>query len=189
MQYGCIGLLKAIDRFDPAYNVRFSTYAVPIIMGEVRRFLRDDGPVHISRTIHDNALRVERFREKYVQETGSEPTLSKIGEETKLSREDVLLAVNANHRVRSLSEPVNGESELRLMDVIGEERMGEVDSRLMLKKLLMELEPEERTIIIRRYFHAHTQSAIARDMGISQVQVSRLEGRIIKRMRARAEGG
>lgn len=189
VQYGCIGLLKAIDRFDPGYNVRFSTYAVPIIMGEVRRFLRDDGPVHISRTIHDNALRVERFRVKYVQENGSEPTLSQIGEETKLSREDVLLAVNANHRVRSLSEPVNGESELRLMDVIGEERMGEVDSRLMLKKLLQELEPDERTIIIRRYFHAHTQSAIARDMGISQVQVSRLEGRIIKRMRARAEGG
>lgn len=189
VQYGCIGLIKAIDRFDPGYNVRFSTYAVPIIMGEVRRFLRDDGPVHISRTIHDNALRVERFREKYVQENGSEPTLSQIGEETKLSREDVLLAVNANHRVRSLSEPVNGESELRLMDVIGEERMGEVDSRLMLKKLLQELEPDERTIIIRRYFHAHTQSAIARDMGISQVQVSRLEGRIIKRMRARAEGG
>lgn len=189
VQYGCIGLIKAIDRFDPGYNVRFSTYAVPIIMGEVRRFLRDDGPVHISRTIHDNALRVERFREKYVQENGSEPTLSQIGEETKLSREDVLLAVNANHRVRSLSEPVNGESELRLMDVIGEERMGEVDSRLMLKKLLQELEPDERTIIIRRYFHAHTQSDIARDMGISQVQVSRLEGRIIKRMRARAEGG
>lgn len=189
VQYGCIGLIKAIDRFDPGYNVRFSTYAVPIIMGEVRRFLRDDGPVHISRTIHDNALRVERFRVKYVQENGSEPTLSQIGEETKLSREDVLLAVNANHRVRSLSEPVNGESELRLMDVIGEERMGEVDSRLMLKKLLQELEPDERTIIIRRYFHAHTQSAIARDMGISQVQVSRLEGRIIKRMRARAEGG
>lgn len=189
VQYGCIGLLKAIDRFDPGYNVRFSTYAVPIIMGEVRRFLRDDGPVHISRTIHDNALRVERFRVKYVQENGSEPTLSQIGEETKLSREDVLLAVNANHRVRSLSEPVNGESELRLMDVIGEERMGEVDSRLMLKKLLQELEPDERTIIIRRYFHAHTQSDIARDMGISQVQVSRLECRIIKRMRARAEGG
>lgn len=189
VQYGCIGLLKAIDRFDPAYSVRFSTYAVPIIMGEVRRFLRDDGPVHISRTIHDNAVRVERFRENYVQENGSEPTLSEIGEATKLSREDVLLAVNANHRVRSLSEPVNGESELRLMDVIGEENMGEVDSRLMLKKLLMELEPDERAIIIRRYFHAHTQSAIARDLGISQVQVSRLEGKIIKRMRARAEGG
>jgi len=189
VQYGCIGLLKAIDRFDPDYNVRFSTYAVPIIMGEVRRFLRDDGPVHISRTIHDNAVRVERFREEYLREQGSEPTLSQIGDATNLSREDVLLAVNANYRVRSLSEPVGGESELRLMDVIGEDCMGEVDSRLMLKKLLMELAPEERTIIIRRYFHAHTQTAIARDLGISQVQVSRMEGKIIKRMRARAGEG
>lgn len=189
VQYGCIGLLKAIDRFEPGYNVRFSTYAVPIIMGEVRRFLRDDGPVHISRTIHDNAVRVERYREKYVQENGSEPTLSEIGEATQLNREDVLLAVNANHRIRSLSEPVGGESELRLMDVIGEESMSDVDSRLMLKKLLMDLQPDERTIIIRRYFHAHTQSAIAKDMGISQVQVSRMEGKIIKQMRARAEGG
>ena len=189
VQYGCIGLLKAIDRFDPAYNVRFSTYAVPIIMGEVRRFLRDDGPVHISRTIHDNAVRVERFREEFLHRNGEEPTISQIGEETKLSREDVLLAVNANHRVRSLSEPVGGECELRLMDVIGEERMAEVDSRLMLKKLLMELAPQERTIIIRRYFHAHTQTAIAKDLGISQVQVSRMEGRIIRRMRERAEGG
>ena len=188
VQYGCIGLLKAIDRFDPAYSVRFSTYAVPIIMGEVRRFLRDDGPVHISRTIHDNAVRVERFREEYIRQNGEEPTLSQIGEAAKLSREDVLLALNANHRVRSLSEPVGGDGELRLMDVIGEETMAGIDSRLMLKKLLMELAPEERTIIIRRYFHAHTQTAIAKDMGISQVQVSRMEGRIIKRMRARVEG-
>lgn len=188
-QYGCIGLMKAVDRFDPGYNARFSTYAVPIIMGEVRRFLRDDGAVHVSRTIHDNALRVQRCRERYVKENGSEPTLSQIGEETQLSREDVLLAVNANLRVRSLSEPVGGDGELRLMDVIGEESMGDVDSRLALRDLLMQLEPRERTIIIRRYFHSHTQSAIAKDMGISQVQVSRLEGKIIKRMRAQAEGG
>ena len=188
-QYGCMGLVKAVDRFDPAYNVRFSTYAVPIIMGEVRRFLRDDGPVHISRTIHDNALQVERFREAYIRENGREPTLSQIGEGTGLDGEAVLLAANANYRVRSLSEPVGGDGELRLMDVIGEECMAQVESRLMLKTLLKELEPEERAIIIRRYFHAHTQSAIAKDMGISQVQVSRLEGRIIKRLRARAEGG
>ena len=186
-QYGCIGLLKAIDRFDPGYNVRFSTYAVPIIMGEVRRFLRDDGPVHISRTIHDHAVQVERFREEYLQKHGCEPSLSEIGEGTELSGEDVLLAVNANFRVRSLSEPIGGDGDVRLMDVIGEESMAEVDSRLMLRKLLEELEPSERTIIIRRYFHSHTQTAIAKDMGISQVQVSRMEGKIIKRMRARAE--
>ncbi|MBQ8507034.1 MAG: sigma-70 family RNA polymerase sigma factor [Clostridia bacterium] len=186
-QYGCMGLLKAIDRFDPAYAVRFSTYAVPVILGEVRRYLRDTGPVHVSRTIHDNAIRVERFREEYIREFSREPALREIGEGTGLSHEDVLLAINANSRVRSLSEPVNGEGELRLMDVIGTDSMGAVDRRLMLRGLLQDLSPEERTIIIRRYFRRHTQTEIAKDMGISQVQVSRLEGRILKRMRARAE--
>ena len=186
-QYGCIGLVKAVDRFDPSYNVRFSTYAVPIIMGEVRRYLRDDGPVHVSRTIHDNAMAVERFRTSFQEENAREPTVNEITEGMQLDREDVVLALNANRRVRSLSEPVGAGSELRLMDVLGTDTMEKVDSRLMLAHLLRELAPEERSIIVRRYFQSHTQSAIAKDMGISQVQVSRMESRIIKRMRARAE--
>jgi len=188
-QYGCIGLMKAVDRFDPGYNVRFSTYAVPIIMGEVRRFLRDDGPVHVSRSIHDNAVRVEKYREGYFRREGYDPSIDEICEETALDREAVLLALNANLRVKSLNEPVGGKEDLRLMDTIGVESMGEVDSRIMLARMIRDLLPEERAIIIRRYFHAHTQSAIARDMGISQVQVSRMESKIIKRMRASAEGG
>ena len=187
-QYGCIGLVKAVDRFDPSFNVRFSTYAVPIILGEVRRYLRDDGPVHVSRTIHDNAVTVERFRAAFREEREREPTVNEIAEGTRLDREDVVLAMNANRRVRSLSEPVGAGGELRLMDVLGTDTMERIDSRLMLSNLLRELSPDERTIIVRRYFQSHTQSAIARDMGISQVQVSRMESRIIKRMRARAEG-
>ncbi len=187
-QYGCMGLLKAIDRFDPAYGARFSTYAVPVILGEVRRFLRDDGPVHVSRTIHDNALLVERYREEFMHGHAREPTVDEISEGAGISREDVVLALNANGRVRSLSEPVGGDGELRLMDVIGTETMGEVDQRLLLAGLLKELTPQERTIIIRRYFRSNTQSEIARDLGVSQVQVSRLEGKILKRMRERAEG-
>ena len=185
-QYGCMGLIKAIDRFDEAYGVRFSTYAVPVIMGEVRRYLRDNGPVHISRTIHDNALRVERFREAYRQEKGCEPGFQEIAAGTGLDAENVLLAVNACSRVRSLSEPVDGEGSLRLMDTIGTDCMADVDSRLTLKALLQELSPEERSIIIRRYFRRHTQTEIAKDMGVSQVQISRMEGKILKRMRARA---
>ena len=188
-QYGCIGLVKAVDRFDPAYNVRFSTYAVPIIMGEVRRYLRDDGPVHVSRTIHDNAMAVERFRASFQAENAREPTINEIADGTRLDREDVVLALNAKRRVRSLSEPVGAGSELRLMDVLGTDTMERVDSRLTLSRLLAELAPDERSIILRRYFQSHTQSAIAKDMGISQVQVSRMESRIIKRMRARAEEG
>ena len=185
-QYGCMGLMKAIDRFDASFGVRFSTYAVPVILGEVRRYLRDNGAVHVSRTIHDNAVRIERFREQYRNENDGEPTLAEISAGTGLDAENVLLAVNACARVRSLSEPVDGEGSLRLMDTIGTDSMAEVDSRLMLKALLEELAPEERAIIIRRYFRRHTQTQIAKDMGISQVQVSRLEGKILKRMRSRA---
>lgn len=187
-QYGCMGLVKAIDRFDPTLGTRFSTYAVPVILGEVRRFLRDDAPVHVSRAIHDNARSIARFREAFLREHAREPTIDEISAGTGLSREDAVLALNAQREVKSLYEPVGGDGELRLMDVIGEESMGEVDRRLLLAGLLKELSPQERTIIIRRYFRSNTQSEIARDLGVSQVQVSRLERKILNRLRARAEG-
>lgn len=185
-QCGCIGLLKAIDRFDPRFDVRFSTYAVPVIMGEVRRVLRDGGPVHISRGIRDNAARVERFRAEFVRQNEREPALSEIAAGTDLTAEEIALAAGAAQRVRSLEETV-GDGELTLMDVLGGEDMRGVDTRLMLSQLLRDLQPQERTIIVRRYFRAHTQSEIARDMGISQVQVSRLEKKILAQMRLRAE--
>ena len=187
-QYGCMGLLKAIDRFDPSFGARFSTYAVPMILGEVRRFLRDDAPVHISRSIHDDALRIARFREEFLAGQAREPTVDEIGAGTGLDREAVVLALNAGRDVRSLSEPVGGDGELRLMDVIGEESMGAVDKRLLLTELLRELTPQERTIIVLRYFRSNTQSEIAQVLGVSQVQVSRLERKILNRMRERAEG-
>ncbi len=185
-QYGCIGLLKAIDRFDPNYEVQFSTYAVPVILGEIRRYLRDDGPIHVSRTIHDNARRVEQFCEAWRESRCEEPDVNTVADGLNMSREDVLLAVNARSRVRSLNEPIGGEGDLRLMDVIGEEPMRDIDSRLTLAKLLRDLPDEERTLIVRRYFKAHTQTEIARDMGVSQVQISRMESRIIKKMRMNA---
>lgn len=187
-QYGCMGLLKAIDRFDPSFGARFSTYAVPMILGEVRRFLRGDAPVHISRSIHDDALRIARFREEFLAGHAREPTVDEIGAGAGLDREAVVLALNAGRDVRSLSEPVGGDGELRLMDVIGEESMGAVDKRLLLAELLRELTPQERTIIVLRYFRSNTQSEIAQVLGVSQVQVSRLERKILNRMRERAEG-
>lgn len=185
-QYGCMGLLKAIDRFDPDYAVQFSTYAVPVILGEIRRYLRDDGPIHISRTIHDNARQVERFCAEWRETHCAEPDVAAVAEGLKMSREDVLLALNAHSRVRSLNEPIGAEGDLRLMDVLGDEPMKDIDSRLTLSKLLRDLPDEERTLIVRRYFKAHTQTEIARDMGVSQVQISRMESRIIKKMRKSA---
>lgn len=182
-QYGCMGLLKAIDRFDPNYSVQFSTYAVPVILGEIRRYLRDDGPIHVSRTIHDNARRVEQFCGEWRAAHCAEPTVGEVAEGLGMSREDVLLALNARNRVRSLNEPIGGDGNLRLMDVLGAEPMQDIDSRLTLAKMLRDLPDEERTLIVRRYFKSHTQTEIARDMGVSQVQVSRMESRIIKKMR------
>ncbi|MEE1199398.1 MAG: SigB/SigF/SigG family RNA polymerase sigma factor [Christensenellales bacterium] len=187
-QYGCIGLVKAIDRFDPEYPVQFSTYAVPVILGEIRRYLRDDGPIHVSRTIHDYSRRVEKYRLEWLEIHQEEPDVAQVCEALDMSREEVLLALNARTRVRSLSEPITGEGDLRLMDVIGTEPMREVDSRLTLSKLLRDLPDEERTLIVRRYFKSHTQTEIAKDMGISQVQVSRMESRILKKMRKTANG-
>lgn len=186
-QYGCMGLLKAIDRFDPEYPVQFSTYAVPVILGEIRRVLRDDGPIHVSRTIHDNARRIEAFCAQWRAEHMEEPDVAQVAQTLALSKEEVLLALNARSRVRSLSEPVGGtESDLRLMDTLKDEPMRDIDARLTLAKLLRDLPPEERTLIVRRYFKSHTQTEIARDMGVSQVQISRMESRILKRMRSAA---
>lgn len=185
-QWGCLGLLKAIDRFDPDYPVRFSTYAVPVIMGEIRRFLRDDGMVHVSRTINEQARRIEKFIEGFEAREHRRPEIDEITGALGMDRESVVLAMNSRQRVRSLSEPVQGDSELRLMDVLGTEPMKKVDARLTLSRLLRDLTDQERAVIIRRYFKAHTQTEIARDMGMTQVQVSRMESRILKRMRGMA---
>lgn len=190
-QYGCMGLLKAIERFDPDFPVQFSTYAVPVIMGEIRRFLRDDGPIHISRTIHDRARRVAACIQRFEAQYGRQPELSEIATALGMDEGDVLLAMNSRGRVRSLDEPVGGsDSDMRLMDVLGNSPMEAVDRRLTLAQLLRDLPDEDRMLIVRRYFKSHTQTQIARDMGVSQVQVSRMESRIIKRMRqlAGAEG-
>ena len=185
-QYGCMGLLKALDRFDPAYPVQFSTYAVPVIMGEIRRYLRDDGLIHVSRTINERARKVQAFVDAYRLEHQCDPGVDEISRALGIERGDVLLALNSRSRVRSLNEPVGGTGELRLMDVLGTETMAAVDRRLTLSKLLRDLSDEERALIVRRYFKSHTQTQIARDMGISQVQVSRMESRILKRMRSMA---
>lgn len=188
-QWGCLGLVKAIDRFDPDYPVQFSTYAVPVIMGEIRRFLRDDGLVHVSRTIHEQAARIEKYISEIESSEHRRPDIAEISSALELERETIVLAMNSRNRVRSLSEPVKGDSELRLMDVLGTEPMRGVDNRLTLAQLLRDLPDQERAIIVRRYFKSHTQTQIARDMGLSQVQVSRMESRILKRLRGMAGEG
>ena len=181
IQLGRLGLMKAIRNFDAAtYQVRFSTYAVPLIMGEIRRFLRDDNQVHVARSIRENSVRLARLRE----ELGENMPLDDLARRLNISREDALLAMEAGYGVRSLSEPLGEDGSLLLQDTIGEDNTAELLARLDLEKMLSSLPPQERELIRRRYFLDQTQTSIAAELGMTQVQISRMESRILKRLRA-----
>lgn len=178
-QLGRLGLIKAIKNFNVEYSVRFSTYAVPLILGEIRRFLRDDGQVHVARSIRENSARAARL----IEEIGDGVSVSEIACRLGLSMEETVLAMEAGRSVRSLSEPIGDESGLMLQDTIGEDKSGEVMNRLALEEMLEQLEPFERELIERRYFREQTQTSIARELGMTQVQISRMESKILKRLR------
>lgn len=186
-QIGSIGLMKAIDKFDTAFDVKFSTYAVPMIMGEIKRFLRDDGIIKVSRSIREMGIRVSASRQKLSGTLGREPTLEELAEDVGASREEVAVSLEAGVQVESLYAPVAGgeETNLSLLDRVGGENGGQEEAlnRLVLRELLGSLEKKERDLIVRRYFYDQTQTKIAEAMGISQVQVSRMEKRILKKMR------
>lgn len=186
-QIGCIGIMKAIDKFDMSYDVKFSTYAVPMITGEIKRFLRDDGIIKVSRSIKEMALKVKRAREELVFRFGREPTVEEIAGEVGASKEEVAASIEAGAEVESLYRSVNknDENSILLIDKIEEESSAqeELINRMVLRDLLIQLSDKDREIIIRRYYYNETQSQIATKLGISQVQVSRLEKKILKQMR------
>ena len=205
-QIGTIGLMKAIDKFDLKLGVKFSTYAVPMITGEIKRFLRDDGLVKVSRTIKENGLKISWARQKLQAAEGREPTLQEIMAETALSSEEIVIAMEATASVESIYSAVYQDdgSEVYLVDKVVKGTRGSVGTsmvgmcgsedaekeellnHMLLGQLLDSLEPEERRLITMRYFQNRTQTEIAKLMGISQVQVSRLEKKILRRMRERA---
>lgn len=188
-QIGSLGLLKAIEKFDTDYGVCFSTYAVPLIMGEIRRFLRDDGIIKISRGIKENSRRLKWIRESLQQKTGREPTLSELAQESGLAVEDIVTALEAGREVESIYKTMyeSDGSEVCLLDMLGKEgESEEVVNRLLLEKLLNELDEREKSLIRLRYFENKTQIQVADDLGMSQVQVSRLEKRVLLRLRQEA---
>ena len=205
-QIGCIGLIKAIDKFDLHYEVRFSTYAVPMIQGEIKRFLRDDGMVKVSRTLKESGWKVKQAAQRLSQEYGREATLQELSEETGLSVEDIVMAIDANVEVESIYKSVyqSDGNEIYLVDqVVGEDggRDGSTVGRtaadgswgdsekekvlnhMLLEQLLSRLDDRERELINMRYFQEKTQVEVAKCMGISQVQVSRMEKRILLQLR------
>lgn len=186
-QIGSIGLLKAIDKFDLSYDVRFSTYAVPMISGEIKRFLRDDGMIKVSRSLKELAYKILQARESLTDRFGREPTIEELSEALNVEKEEIVQAMEAGSEVESIYKPIHQKegNEIQLMDKLEEKERREerILDHMLLKQLLETLDKEERQLIYMRYFQNQTQSAVGKIMGISQVQVSRMEKKIMETLR------
>jgi RNA polymerase sporulation-specific sigma factor len=184
-QIGCIGLLKAIDKFDLNFEVKFSTYAVPMIIGEIQRFLRDDGTVKVSRSLKELAHKVRRVKDELSKRLGKLPTVLEVAEEMGITPEEVVYAQEANRPPSSIHETVfeNDGDPITLMDQISDNDDEKWFDKLALKEAMNKLTEREKLIVYLRYFKDQTQSEVAERLGISQVQVSRLEKKILKTMK------
>lgn len=192
-QVGVIGLLKCIEKFDFQYDVKFSTYAVPMILGEIKRFLRDDGMLKVSRPLRELSMKAAATRERMTKEYGREITILELAKELGVEVEELVPALEAGKEVESLSTIVfqkDGEGGISVGDCIaGEEEETGIVDRLLLQDALKKLPPKERRIIVLRYFQDRTQVDIAKTLGISQVQVSRIEKRVLGLLRQRMKEG
>ena len=195
-QIGTIGLIKAIDKFDDSFDVRFSTYAVPMIAGEIKRFLRDDGMLKVSRSLKENGYRIKKASDELVSQNGREATIEELAAASELSVEDVVMALEANTDVESIYRTIyqNDGNEVYLVDklsgssgdTVKDEFAGAQEQLLnsiLLEQLLAELDELEGKLIMLRYFKEMTQTQVADKLGISQVQVSRLEKKILRKLR------
>lgn len=188
-QIGAMGLLKAIDKFDTSFDVKFSTYAVPMISGEIKRFLRDDGIVKVSRTLKENCWRIHRETENFRQQKGREPTMDELSYLTELPPEEIAMALESAAEVESIYKtiPQKDGSEVCLLDRMENASQGNamqhILNRVVLEQLLSELPDTERRLIVMRYLQDKTQTEVAKVLGVSQVQVSRLEKKILKQLR------
>ncbi|MDD2585276.1 MAG: RNA polymerase sporulation sigma factor SigG [Syntrophomonadaceae bacterium] len=186
-QVGCIGLIKAIDNFDLGQNVRFSTYAVPMIIGEIRRYLRDNNPIRVSRSLRDIAYRALQVREKLISNNSAEPTIVQIAEQLELPREEVVFALDAIQEPLSLFEPIynDGGDPILVMDQISDDKNTDESwlEEIAIKEAMKKLNDRENHIVKLRFFAGRTQMEVAEEIGISQAQVSRLEKAALKQLR------
>lgn len=185
-QIGCIGLIKAIKRFDTSYNVKITTYAVPYIMGEIKRFIRDDGPIKISRSIKELLAKINELQRRILNKTGKELTITEIAKELNVEKEEIIIALEAGEQIESIDENSyddgKGESKIEKLTLNKNESNNVIDS-LCLKEAISKLKSRERQIIILRYFRDKTQTEVAKLLGISQVQVSRVEKKVLQEIR------
>ncbi len=186
-QIGSIGLIKAVDKFDTSFDVKFSTYAVPMITGEIKRFLRDDGMIKVSRSLKENSVKIAKAIDEYRKKYLKEPTVDIVAQMTGISVEDIVMSFEASADIESIYKTVyQGDgSEVQLIDRLPEKKNfnDEVVDTMVVHELIDGLSESEKKLIIMRYFEERTQTDIAGELGISQVQVSRLEKRILASMR------
>ena len=185
-QVGCIGLIKSIDNFDISHNVRFSTYAVPMIIGEIRRYLRDNNSIRVSRSMRDIAYKAMQAKEKMIAQNNSEPTIEEIAKELGIPKENVVLSLEAIIEPVSLYEPVfsDGNDTIYVMDQVGDKNDDKnwLDE-ISLKESIKELDEREKRILSLRFFTGKTQMEVAEEIGISQAQVSRLEKGVLDKIK------
>lgn len=184
-QIGCIGLLKSVDKFDLSFEVKFSTYAVPMIIGEIQRFIRDDGTVKVSRSLKEMANKIRRAKEELSKNFGRVPTVNELAEFLELTPEEVILAQEASRTPSSIHETVyeNDGDPITLLDQMADNNDTKWFDKITLKEAIEELDERERLIVYLRYYKDQTQSEVAGRLGISQVQVSRLEKKILQQMK------
>lgn len=183
MQLGAIGFIKAIQNFDETYGVRFSTYAVPMIIGEIKRFLRDDGAVKVSRWAKTLAQKINVFIDEKLKSGEKEPTVDEIAQNFGVEAEQVVFAMDTGHYLLSLSSTV-GDDDVTLEDkIVGDRSPDEDLDKIMLKDFIEDLPEREKKVIILRYFRDKTQSEIAAELGVSQVQVSRIECKVLQKLK------
>lgn len=190
-QIGTIGLMKAVDKFDLSFGVQFSTYAVPMIVGEIRRFLRDDNPIKVSRSLKETALKAHRAMTSLGQRLGREPTLTELAAEVGVPPEELVYAFEATQAPTSLSDPIYQDegTSINVEDQLGEEKGEEWLDHVLLNQVLEKLSPREKYIIHARFFGDKTQTEVAAELGLSQVQISRLEKQILLKIKRLMEGG
>jgi len=185
-QIGCIGLIKAVQRFDTSFDVKISTFAVPYIMGEIKRFLRDDGPIKISRSIKELGIKIREVQREYLTKNGEDIKISEIATILNVSIEDIAVALDATRPIDSIDEEAyEGDEKTSKISKISNNKddVGDLINKITIKKLIKELDSRQKQIIILRYFKEKTQTEVAKALGISQVQVSRIEKKILEEMR------
>lgn len=193
-QIGALGLIKSIKKFDTSFDVQLSTYSVPFIMGEIKRYIRDDGKIKVSRSIKELGAKINQIQKEYYLKNGQDIKIEQIAEILKVTKEDIALAIDANSSaiVISINEPVYSKESsktLNVEDIIPDTKNQEamINDKLTVNKLIEELQPQEKQIVMMRYYKGSTQTEVAKILGISQVQVSRIEKRILYSMKQKLQ--